>query len=338
MITALLKTHMTLSAIAREMRRSKSTISRELTRNLRPSGYYAASVAHSYATARRKQTRRGSNFTPEQWRIVLNLIKLDYSPEQASNIIKKFFDFSISHETIYLYLLYDKKKGGTIYKHLRVVPKRRRKRYNSYDSRGRLAGKRMIEDRPIEIDYRTSIGHWEGDTVIGKDRHHCIVTLVERKTGFVIIKKIRARTVEEVNRACSEAIREHEDKFKTITFDNGTEFHGYKTLEQRFPTICYFATPYHSWERGTNENTNGLIRQYLPKRSCMKRISQSDCDRIAYKLNTRPRKRLGYKTPYEVYYKSASPLHFELEFRRLSVLFPRKMGNFQISNIQVHFS
>jgi IS30 family transposase len=313
MITALLKTHQSLSAIAREMGRSKSTISRELTRNLRPSGYYAASVAHSYATARRKRTRRGSNFTSEQWSIVLYLIKLDYSPEQASNIIKLLFDFSISHETIYLYLLYDKRKGGTIYKHLRVVPKRRRKRYNSYDSRGRLAGKRMIEDRPIEIDYRINIGHWEGDTVIGKDRHHCIVTLVERKTGFVIIKKIQARTVEEVNKACSEAIREHEDKFKTITFDNGTEFHGYKALEQGFPITCYFATPYHSWERGTNENTNGLIRQYIPKGSCMKTIKQADCDRIAYKLNTRPRKRLGYKTPHEVYYKSASPLHFALE-------------------------
>ena len=141
------------------MGRSKSTISRELTRNLRPSGYYAASVAHSYATARRRSNRCGSNFTPEQWSIVLNLIKLDFSPEQASNIIKRFFGFSISHEMIYLYLLYDKKKGGALYKYLRNVPKRRRKRCNSYDSRGKLAGKRMIQDRPIEIDYRTNIGH-----------------------------------------------------------------------------------------------------------------------------------------------------------------------------------
>ena len=313
MITALLKTRMSLSAIAREMGRSISTISRELQRNLRPSGYYAAFVAHSYATARRKRARRGSNFTADQWRIVLYLIQLDFSPEQAANIIKKFFGFSISHETIYLYLLYDKRRGGSFYKHLRVVPKRRRKRYNSYDSRGRLAGKRMIEDRPVEVAYRIDIGHWEGDTVIGKDRRHCIVTLVERKTGFVIIKKIRARTVEEVNRACIEAIREHGRRFKTITFDNGTEFHGYKKLEEEFPVTCYFATPYHSWERGTNENTNGLIRQYIPKRSCMKRISQEDCDRIALKLNTRPRKRLGFKTPYEVYYRTSSPLHFTLE-------------------------
>ena len=316
-ITALLKTGLSYAAIGREMGRDKSTISRELARNRRPTGRYDASVAHSYNTARRRRTRRGTHFTKQQWHIVLSLIKRDYSPEQASNIIKAFFGFTISHETIYLYLLYDKKKGGTIYKHLRIVPKRRRKRYNSHDSRGRLAGKRMIQDRPIEIEYRASLGHWEGDTVIGSDRHHCIVTLVERKSGFLIIKKIKTRTVEQVNKACIDAIHEHGKSFKSITFDNGTEFHGYKQLEEVFPITCYFATPYHSWERGTNENTNGLIRQYIPKRSCMKSITQADCDRIAYKLNTRPRKRLGYKTPYEVYYKTGSPLHFEFELKAL---------------------
>ena len=312
-ITALLKTGISLTEVAQAIGRHKSTISRELRRNIRPSGYYAASVAHSYATARRKRTRRGTNFTKDQWRIVLNLIRQDFSPEQVSNIIKTYFDFTISHETIYQYILYDKKKGGSIYKHLRIVPKRRRKRYNSHDSRGRLAGKRMIQDRPSEINSRSTIGHWEGDTVIGSDRHHCIVTLVERKTGFVIIKKVRARTVEEVNKACIAAIREHIMNFISITFDNGTEFHGYKQLEELFPITCYFANPYHSWERGTNENTNGLIRQYIPKKSCMKNINQAKCDSIAYKLNSRPRKRLGYKTPYEVYYDSASPLHFILE-------------------------
>jgi IS30 family transposase len=171
----------------------------------------------------------------------------------------------------------------------------------------------MIQERPVEIENRTSIGHWEGDTVIGADRHHCIVTLVERSTGFVIIKKIQARTVEEVNSACIKAIKEHGKNFKTITFDNGTEFHGYKAIEEKFPVTCYFANPYHSWERGTNENINGLIRQYIPKKSCMKGITQADCDRIAYKLNTRPRKRYGFKTPYELYYQTGSPLHFILE-------------------------
>jgi IS30 family transposase len=116
-----------------------------------------------------------------------------------------------------------------------------------------------------------------------------------------------------VNTACLVAIREHESKFKTITFDNGTEFHGYKKLEEAFPVICYFARPYHSWERGTNENTNGLIRQYLPKRSSMEHVTQEDCDRIAHKINTRPRKRLGFRTPYELYYDLPKSLHFTLE-------------------------
>ncbi|MDX9897532.1 MAG: IS30 family transposase [Spirochaetia bacterium] len=234
-MTAFLKTGLSRSAVARIMGRHKSTISRELRRNLRPTGHYAASVTHSYATARRRKTRRGSNFTKEQWRIVLNLIRLDFSPEQVSDTLKTFFGFSMSHETMYQYILYDNKKGGSIYKHLRIVPKRRRKRYNSHESRGRLAGKRMIETRPEEINARSTIGHWEGDTVIGGDRHHCIVTPVERKTGFTIIKKIRARTVEKVNKACVAAIHEHGNRFISITFDNGTEFHGYKQLEELFP-------------------------------------------------------------------------------------------------------
>ena len=317
-IIALLKTHISLSAIARILGRSPSTISRELRRNLRPVyNRYSPDIAHSYATARRKRCRRGSHFTHEQWSMILFLLKKKYSPEQICNTLKRFKIFNISHETIYQYLLYDKRKGGILYKDLRFVTKRRRKRYKSHDSRGRLAGKRPITDRSDIINNRLEIGHWEGDTVIGRDRHHCIVTLVERKTGFVIIKKITARTVDKVNAACMSAIKEHGLLFKTITFDNGTEFHGYKMLEDCFPITCYFAAPYHSWERGTNENTNGLIRQYLPKRSCMKNVTQSDCDRIAYALNTRPRKRHCYKTPEELYYGKDSSLHLMLEPKSL---------------------
>lgn len=281
-IVELLKTHMCPAAIGRQLGHSTSTITRELERNRRPTGYYDPSVAHGYAIARRHKPRRGSQFSEEQWQIVLFLLRMDFSPEQISNTLKRFRLFSISYETIYQYLLYDKKKGGSWYKHLRHVSKKRRKRYNSYDSRGRLAGKRHISQRPDYINNRSRIGHWEGDTVIGKDRHHCIVTLVERKTGFVIIKKITARTAEQVTAVCIQAIKEHGQKFKTITFDNGTEFHGYKDIEEATSVKCYFATPYHSWERGTNENTNGLIRQYLPKQCCMKDITQADCDRIAY--------------------------------------------------------
>lgn len=320
-IRTLLRTHASLSAIARLMNRSPSTLSRELRRNIRPSGYYAASIAHDYTVARRHENRRGSHFSKGQWDLVLHLLKLDFSPEQISNTLKRFHLFSISYETIYQYLLVDKRKGGSLYKHLRVVPKRRRKRYKSYDSRGRLAGKRPISSRPDHINDRTRMGHWEGDTVVGSDRKHCIVTLVERKTGFVIIKKIPARTAENVNTACIAAIKQHRRKFKSITFDNGTEFHGYKTLEKKFSSlVCYFAAPYHSWERGTNENTNGLIRQYIPKHSSMKNISQADCDRIAAILNNRPRKRHCFKSPNELYFHKSASLHLFLELKFLLVL------------------
>ena len=313
-ITFLLKRGYSRNEIACETNRSRSTISRELNRNrTNHDNAYRAEVAHQYATARRRRTRRGSQFSVEQWSVILFLLKMRFSPEQIVNTLKRFNLFSISHETIYKYILHDKKKGGFWYKYLRIHPKRRRKRYNSYDSRGRLAGKRHISERPTHIEKRNRIGHWEGDTVIGKDKYHCIVTLVERKSGFVIIKKITARTKEQVTAACIAAIQEHGRKFKTITFDNGTEFHDYKIIENNFPVKCYFATPYHSWERGTNENTNGLIRQYLPKKTSMKNLTQKDCDIIAYALNTRPRERLGYKTPEEVYLKKDTLLHLVLE-------------------------
>ena len=317
-ITAGLISRQSPAEIARTLGRNRSTICRELKRNRRTSDQvYRAEAAHSYATARRKRERRGSHYTAEQWELVLTLLHMKYSPEQISNTLKRYNLFDISYETIYQYLLYDRDHGGEHYKHLRHVAKRRRKRYNSHDSRGRLAGKRHITERPEEINTRTTIGHWEGDTVIGSDRHHCILTLVERKTGFVIIKKLNARTVEEVTAAALAALKEHEKYFSTITFDNGSEFHGYKNLETAYPVTCYFATPYHSWERGTNENTNGLIRQYIPKKSCMQDLTQANCDAIALALNTRPRKRHCYRSPNELYYGKDQLLHFTLEAKWL---------------------
>ena len=147
------------------------------------------------------------------------------------------------------------------------------------------------------------MGHWEGDTVMGSDMRHCVLTLVERKTGYAIIKKLKARTKDEVTRAATRAIRSHCGMFKTITFDNGTEFHDYAKLEERFPVKVYFATPYHSWERGSNENFNGLVRQYLPKGTCMSSVTQTQCDHIVDDLNNRPRKRLGFNTPADLYHR-----------------------------------
>jgi IS30 family transposase len=292
--------------IAKAIGRSPSTISRELRRNIgdRADGIYRAEAAHQHAIARRRRARRGTQFSDQQWDYIVSLIKQDWSPEQIAGVLRRDGPFSISPETIYKYILRDKKKGGRLYKHLRIMPKIRRKRYNSKDSRGRLEGKRHISTRPKAINDRSEFGHWEADTVMGSDRHHCLLTMVERQTGYLIIKKLAARTAALTTAAAIEAVKEHYHQFKTITFDNGTEFHDYKVLERSQLVMCYFATPYHSWERGTNENTNGLIRQYLPKGYTMEDIDQAHCDAIAFKINTRPRKRLQYLTPEDKYKSS----------------------------------
>ncbi len=287
--------------IARELGRHRSTIGREIQRNKRAyDDGYRAEQAQSYYQGRRKRSRYGFHHTKKQMSPVLYLLQKKWSPEQIAFILRKANVLSISHETIYKHIRYDRKCGGTLFKNLRNMPKRRRKQRNSRDSRGVLPGKRPLSDRPAEVDTRLILGHWEGDTVVGRDRHHCIVTLVERKSGYVIIKKISARTAQQTSKVIIEAIQENPGLFKTITFDNGTEFHSYKDIEDVTGVVCYFAAPYHSWERGSNENCNGLIRQYIPKRSCMSNVTQRNCNWIAKQLNTRPRKRHNYATPMEV--------------------------------------
>ena len=229
-------------------------------------------------------------------------LRQQWSPEQAAGWLRRKARLSISHETIYRHIWRDRKRGGRLYLHLRCSPKQRRKRYGSYDSRGRLAGKRSISERPAGAQNRSRVGHLEADTIIGNiSDKHCVLTLVDRKSGYVMIGKLEARTVEATNRRALRLIGAALRPTRTITADNGTEFHGYEAIEQASGSKFYFAAPYHSWERGTSENTNGLIRQYLPKRTSMAHITQHACNRIAHKLNTRPRKRLRYRTPEECY-------------------------------------
>ena len=247
--------------IARELGRHRSTSARERQRNAAPhDGWYRAGRAHERAVARRRRSRRNSQFEQADWERIESL--------------------------------------------LRCAQKQCRKRYGRHDSRGRLAGKRMIETRAAIVETRRQLGHWEIDTVMGQslgESSDCILTLVERKSGYVMIGKLRARTVEQASKATVGLMRRHPGKFRTITADNGTEFHGYARIEAGSRVRFYFATPHHRWERGTNENTNGLIRQYLPKGQSMTNLTQSQCDAIAHHLNERPRKRHGYKTPNECF-------------------------------------
>ena len=194
-----------------------------------------------------------------------------------------------------------KRGGGTLWQHLRGARKQRRKRYGRYDSRGRLAGKKLIGQRPAVVASRERVGDWEIDTMHGRGKA-CLVTVVERKTGLVRIGPIQRATKELTLERIVELLWKERPRVKTITADNGTEFHNYPELESRLGTRVYFATPHHAWERGTSENTNGLIRQYLPKGTNLSRVTQAQCGRIAEQLNNRPRLRLGFKTPNEAYY------------------------------------
>ena len=301
-IAALGESRKTIAEIARSIGRPACTVLRERRRNCSNSdGAYRASLAQSYSTARRWRERIGFRHTPQLWEQVVGLLEQDWSPEQISNSLLLEGSRQISHQTIYKFVHNDRRDGGTMFKHLRCSQKLRRKRHNSLDSRGILPGKRHISQRPLIVESRTELGHWEGDTVMGSDLHHGLLTLVERKSGLAIIKKLESRTTATVTEAALSVLKEHGASFSTITFDNGTEFHGYKLLEERFPVKCYFATPYHSWERGSNENLNGLIRQYFPKGTSMNHVTQADCDAVAAKLNSRPRKRHCFQTPQYVY-------------------------------------
>jgi len=305
MISAYRKAGLSVSQMAKQMNRHRSTIYREVKRHFRQNSY-RPSYADTRAITRRSVARLGSKIHPDDLFVIKNLLRHKWSPEQIAGTLTESGLLSISHQTIYNYIWWDKAKGGRLWKHLRQATKKRRKRYRSRDSRGVLPDKRHISERSEVIENRERIGDWEIDTVMGSKDQHCIVTLVDRKTGYTLIGKLKNRTVDELNWVTRKLIRNHQDKMLTITADNGTEFHGYSDLEKDTGVTFYFATPYHSWERGTNENTNGLIRQYLPKRISMAKLSQKACNKIAYELNNRPRKRHGFIAPATLFWNDQS--------------------------------
>jgi len=292
----------TMKQIAARLGRHRSTIYREVRRNKTPQDEYVAQKAQSYAHARRRRCRRKPQYSRQEQDRVAQLLARRWSPRQISGWHRRRGrKLRISAQTIYRWIKSDRSRGGDLWRYTRIISKYGRKRYRSVDHRGVLPGKRHISERPGHVQRRRQVGHWEVDTVMGSDMRHCILTLLERATGYVVIKKLASRTKEEATTALLRVLIEHGDKIRTLTFDNGTEFHGYEELEKQFKVKCYFATPYRSWERGSNENANGLIRQYLPKGMCMANVTQKQCNWIARELNARPRERYDFRTPAELY-------------------------------------
>ncbi len=302
-ISTLKRQGLTINEIADEVGRHRSTVYRELSRNTCNDGRYRVSKAESRTRGRRSRSRRNQQFSNDDFKIVNKYLRMKWSPDQIANTLRDEGILDISHETIYKHIWLNLCNGGNLYTHLRQSQKKRRKRYNAYDSRGLLAGKRHIDQRPQVATNRERIGDWEIDLVMGRSDKDCILTLVERKSGLTKIYKLKNKTKKETNKKLLKLINSLDTEIKTITADNGTEFHGYKEIEKKTGVKFYFCTPFHSWERGTNENTNGLIRQYLPKGESMASLTQRKCNKIAHELNTRPRKRHGYKTPLSVYEK-----------------------------------
>jgi IS30 family transposase len=298
MIGQFRRDQISIRQIAHKLGRSPSTISRELRRNRRKGGFWGVTAAQEKTNARRSRSRRHSYFDAEIRSLIFSKIGQEWAPEQVAGWLKRNQGPSIAAKTIYRWIRKDRNAGGDLYKHLRQARKRWRKLYRSRDSRGKLPGKRHISQRPKESAERLTYGHFELDLVLGKVTKHCALTLVDRKTRYTVIRKLANKTTEEVNRVLIPLISEY--GIKTLTADNGCEFHGFKRVEAETNVRFYFATPHHSWERGTSENTNGLIRQYLPKGMTMEHISEEYLDFVQSRLNNRPREILGMRTPWEV--------------------------------------
>jgi IS30 family transposase len=286
--------------IAREIGVHPATISRELERGRGQRGY-RPKQAEELASAR-KQKRYRARINAATWTLIESLLRQDWSPEQVSGWLAKEKQGSVSHERIYQYIYSDKQAGGTLFHHLRCR-KRRRKRYGPYDRRGQMPNCRSIEECPKVVDQGRRIGDWEADTIIGQNHQQAILSLVERKSKLCLLKKVERNTAALVEQAIEELLRPLAAKVKTITSDNGREFASHRSVEKKLKACFYFAHPFAAWERGTNENTNGLVRQYFPEGSDFSKITEQDIKQVTARLNNRPRKRLNYRTPQRVFFK-----------------------------------
>lgn len=303
---ALRKARIPMTQITELLGRSRSTLYRELKRNTGRRGYRPRQAQHLAAERERLKTR-DRKMTPSVVAYIQEKLRLQWSPEQIAEVMKTDPDgpgLSVSHERIYQYVWADKRNGGTWYKHLRHSSKKRRKRYGSKDSRGKIRNRVDIEQRPAVVEKRVRLGDWEADLVSGAAASGHLVTLVERvsrrtKIGFTTTK-FAAEVTEEILRLLAGEVVE------TITFDNGKEFAGHERIAATLDCQCYFAKPYHSWERGLNENTNGLIRQYFPKKTSFAAITAEQIAFVEHRLNRRPRKCLDFKPPDDVYFALAA--------------------------------
>ncbi len=299
-IKAYMQTGLEFSKLATYLGVHRSTIYREVTRNHGSRGYRPHQASQK-AIERKRNASKHIRFTSDLQDRVTKLLQEDLSPEQVSGYLSKQDNIQISHETIYQFIWAEKASGGTLYKHLRCSSKKNRKRYGGRDRRGQIPDRVSIEERPKIVEAKKRIGDWEVDTVIGKNHQGVLVTAVERKTKFTCIQKVQNKSSEEVTNALIKMLLPFKELVHTLTVDNGKEFSGHKEIAKTLETKIYFAHPYSSWERGINENTNGLIRQYFPKKTSFINIDKQQTRFVENRLNNRPRKTLQFNTPIELF-------------------------------------
>lgn len=289
--------------IAEQIGKDKSIISRELKRNCdKRSGKYDADLAQRKYENRQKQKAKHKRFTDEIKQHVDTWLEQDYSPEQIVGRAKLGQTPCVSHECIYQYIWRDKKQGGLLYQHLRRKGRKYRKRGNAKDSRGIIKNRIDIDKRPAIVDEKTRFGDLEIDTIIGKNHKGAILTINDRVTSLVWMSILDGKDAEPVCNKAIEILSPFKELLHTITADNGKEFALHQKISKETGVDIYFAKPYHSWERGANENTNGLIRQYFPKGTSFENITNKEIQYVQHKLNNRPRKKLGFLTPIEFYF------------------------------------
>jgi len=300
-ISGLLKAGLKATDIADEVGVNKSTISRELKRNKGQRGW-RPKQAQELRDERRLACTNARRFTPDDWGVVESLIRQDMSPDQAAERLALEGGLRISHETIYRHIYADKRRGGDLWRHLRSQKPRRKRYASGQERRGTIKNRVGIDERPEIVDRKTRIGDWEGDTVIGKKHRGALVTLAERKSRYILAAPVPGKHAGGVAAAMTRLLRPHKRKCHTVTLDNGKEFAEHEKIAAALKADIYFANPYCSWERGLNENSNGLLRQYFPKGMELAGVTQEQVQEAVDRINHRPRKVLGYRTPFEVFF------------------------------------
>jgi len=306
-IYGLLHTNLSKFEIAERVGVHKSTLYRELKRNRGLRGYRPRQAAQK-TESRRQEACKHIRLTARVKERVEHHLKQDWSPEQISGTLAEEGKIHISHETIYQHVWADKRAGGALFKHLRWSRRKRRKRYGKHDQRGQIRNRVSIDERPQVVEQKTRVGDWEVDTIIGKRHKGALVTAVERKTKFTCIKHVVDKKADTVTQALIDLLSPYKEWVLTITVDNGKEFASHQKVAQILAASVYFAHPYHAWERGLNENTNGLIRQYFPKNADLTTPNTAKVRFVQNRLNERPRKSLKFKTPIELFLKNTVAL------------------------------